>query len=114
MPKAVHQTVADARLEPWPIAPEQVVAGQPAASGAQLHAGENDCETGIWECTPGTFDWHYEVHQSLCLTAGEAEIQTQGGERFTLRPGDAAFFEAGTKARWTVRKTVRKLYTLYR
>jgi uncharacterized cupin superfamily protein len=114
MSQPVHFPVPAAQLEPWPLASEQVVAGQPAAYGLVLHEGENGAGCGIWECSPGTFDWAYDVHQSLCLVSGEADVQIKDGPRLSLKPGDAVLFPAGTMARWTVKATVRKLYTLYR
>lgn len=113
MPTPCHVRVADAELEPWPIAPEQILAGAPQARGRALHEGPDDSGCGVWECTPGTFVWDYALNQSMVLVAGEAEIAVEGGERFTVRAGDAAVFPRGTKATWTVKATVRKLYTLW-
>lgn len=113
MPTPNVANIASAVLEPWPIPKDQIVAGSPSASGAVLHTGERDTGCGLWECTPGSFTWQYDVNQSMCVIEGEAQIEIEGGERFTVRAGDAAFFPAGTSALWTVRATVRKLYTLY-
>lgn len=113
MPQPTFVSVAEAALEPWPLEPAQILAGRPQARGKALHEGPGDTGCGVWECTPGTFVWSYELNQSMVLTAGEAEIAVEGGERFTVRVGDAAFFPAGTRATWIVKETVRKLYTIY-
>ena len=114
MPSATHIAAPHAELEDWPIPAEQIAAGQPRARGTVLHDGPEGTGCGVWECTPGTFDWVYDTHQSLCVLSGEAEVEIAGGARLTLAPGDAAFFPAGTRARWTVRQTLRKVYTTYR
>jgi uncharacterized cupin superfamily protein len=107
-------SVASAPLESWPIPADQVRSGDPRASGLSLHEGADGAGSGIWECTPGTFDWVYDAHQSLCVVSGEAQVQIEGGPRLQLGPGDAAVFPQGTRATWTVTRTLRKLYTLYR
>jgi uncharacterized cupin superfamily protein len=105
--------VETAVLRPWPIAKSQVVAGDPRASGLALHEGKDGSGFGLWECTPGSFDWEYEMHESVCVLSGEASVQVKGGEQLALSAGAAAFFPKGTRARWTVHATLRKVYTLY-
>jgi uncharacterized protein len=103
-----------AALEEWPIPSAWIRGGTPRAFGRSLHDGEGGAGTGIWEVTEGSFDWEYPTHQSLCVLSGSAEVALEGGPTFALRPGDAAFFPAGTLARWTVREKLRKVYTTYR
>jgi uncharacterized cupin superfamily protein len=44
-----------AALDPWPLAQEQVIDGDPQAAGAMLwQSGDKRSGNGIWECTPGT------------------------------------------------------------
>jgi uncharacterized cupin superfamily protein len=105
---------AAAPLESMPLEPEQIISGEPKASGLVLHEGEGDTGTGIWEVTPGSFSWDYETNQSMYVLAGRAEVEIEGGERLVLEPGDAVFIPAGTRAKWTVGETLRKVYTLYR
>ena len=110
-PDAVLVQVAKMKLDPWTIPPRQVLAGKPRASGKLLD-GDGRCETGVWECTPGSFVWNYDTHQSVCVVSGKAEVVV-GRKVLKLVPGSAVFLRAGTQARWTVTKTLRKLYTLY-
>ncbi len=113
MSRAQSIRAAEALLEEWPIPKEQIRGGSPRASGLSLHDGEAGAGTGIWEVTEGSFDWAYETNQSLCVLSGRAEVTVEGGPSLRLEPGDAAFFPAGTRARWTVRSKLRKVYTTY-
>ncbi len=108
---AVLMQVSKAKLEAWPIPEANVVSGKPRAAGKLLQ-GDGRAETGIWECTPGTFTWDYDTRQSLCVVSGSATVRV-GRRTLALKPGSAVFIAAGTHARWTVTKTLRKLYTLY-
>ena len=101
-----------ARLEPCPLDRAAIVAGEPHASRLSLHERADGTGTGIWECTPGCFELNCERNQSLSVLSGDAVVEV-AGELLELGPGDAAFFPKGTRARWTVRSTLRKLYTLY-
>ena len=113
MSKPTKVAAPAAALEPWPIPPAQIRSGDPRASGTLLHDGPEGTGTGVWECTPGSFDWVYRSHQSLCVLKGEAEVVLQSGERYTLGPGDTLFLPRGARASWTVRSTLRKVYTTY-
>ena len=110
-PDAVLVKVARMKLEPWNIPAGQILAGKPQAYGKLLD-GNGRSETGVWECTPGSFAWSYDTHQSLYVVSGSAVVKV-GRRSLKLEPGSAVFFRAGTQARWTIKKTVRKLYTLY-
>jgi uncharacterized protein len=71
-------------------------------------------ETGVWACDgPSTFEWHYVLDETVYLLDGQVEVEYQG-RRFTLNPGDTAFFGAGTQALWKVPTMVRKVYALHK
>jgi quercetin dioxygenase-like cupin family protein len=56
-------------------------------------------ETG----TGGSYEWHQDPIPRFVLTlSGTLEIETRGGERFTIRPGDILLAEdnSGTGHRW--------------
>ena len=65
MASATHIAARNAELEDWPIPAEQIVAGQPRARGTVLHEGPEGTGCGVWECTPGTFDWAYDTRYDL-------------------------------------------------
>lgn len=83
----LKESVSQARLEARPIAPEQVLDGDPQASGTILwKSADGTLANGIWECTPGTFS-RLQPNETLCLE-GEVTVTPEGGEAFTIRPGD--------------------------
>jgi uncharacterized protein len=109
----IHDEVATAALEPWPIASDQVLDGDPQASGTVLwKSADSTLASGVWECTPGTFDWVH-ADETLCVVEGRATITPAEGQSFDIRPGSVAFFPEGTKTRWQVHETIRKAFHLH-
>lgn len=105
--------VRAAKLDPWPIPAEQVIEGDPQASGAILWKSEDGTlANGIWECTPGTFNWLHP-DETLCLVEGNVTVTPKGGEPFEITPGDVVFFPEGTKTQWRVNQTIRKAFHLH-
>jgi uncharacterized cupin superfamily protein len=100
----------DALLTPQPVPSEWVEAGQPEAS-FQVLAGSPDggLELGVWHCTEGTFQWHFECDEIVYVLSGEVAVE-HAGERHTLTPGSLALFPVGASTRWSVKGHVRKLY----
>jgi uncharacterized cupin superfamily protein len=100
-----------AELEDW--GPIKVHVAGPVAHLYGRHLGldpANGTETGIWECTPGT--WRRQVTQSESCTfiKGHAIFHADSGEKIDIRPGTAIFFPANTTGIWEVQETVRKVY----
>jgi uncharacterized cupin superfamily protein len=117
----MHTTVAQpgiydpfaVALDPWPIPADQVHDGNPAASGNVIARSEDRRGiTGIWECTPGTFDWVYTWDETITVLAGRVTIQDASGTSQTFKTGDVVHFPIGLRATWTVHETVRKFYAL--
>jgi len=96
-------------------APEaEVVAGTPKFRGT-AYATSADAKTvsGIWAAEgPSTFRWTYAGDEAVYIQEGLAEVAYQG-KTFALKPGDHAFFHAGTVATWTVPQHVRKSWTVH-
>jgi uncharacterized cupin superfamily protein len=65
---------------------------------------------GIWEMEPGiAFDT--ESEEVFVVLSGEARIAfLDSGEDLLIRQGDLVRLSAGSRTRWTVTRTVRKLY----
>jgi uncharacterized cupin superfamily protein len=106
-------SVREAKLDPWPLEPEQVVEGDPQASGMVLwKSADGKLANGIWECTPGTFTWLH-ADETLCLVDGKVTVTPEGAEPVDIRPGDVVFFPAGTRTEWRVEETVRKAFHLH-
>lgn len=108
-----REDVATAKLDPWPLEAGQIVAGTPAASGTILwKSADSALANGIWECTPGTFDWEH-VDETLCVVSGRATIEPEAGAPFEIGSGSVVFFPSGTRTRWTVHETIRKAFHLH-
>jgi len=109
----VNQKVSQAKLDPFPVPAEWILEGDPQGSAAILwkSADGKQCN-GIWECTPGTFDWIH-TDETATLVAGRVTVTPEGGEPFEISAGDVVFFPEGTKTRWQVHETVRKAFHLH-
>jgi uncharacterized protein len=107
------QAVMAARLEPLPIPADWIVEGAPDASAMLLwRSADGKQANGIWECTPGTFNWTH-TDETATILAGRVTVTVEGAEPFELGPGDLAFFPEGTTSRWEVHEKVRKAFHLH-
>jgi len=97
-------------MNPAPIDPGWVVAGSPVARVGEIaRSTDGTTFSAVWDCTAGTFDWHFGVDETVHIVEGEVEVSAPGFGPRLLRPGDAALFRAGTSARWRVPAYVRKI-----
>ena len=64
----------------------------------------------IWECSPSTFDWHYNQEETCLILEGEITVKT-AEEEVSIGPGDFVTFPKGLDCTWTVSKAVRKHYS---
>jgi uncharacterized cupin superfamily protein len=98
---------ASAPLEPEPLDPDQVIAGDPRTSSYVLTEGADGTETGVWRCTPGTFR-DVEADEVFVVIEGRATIEWEGGAAVEVGPGDVCTLEPGTRTVWTVHETLLK------
>jgi uncharacterized protein len=111
--QAVKQSVREASLDPFPLDPAQVREGDPQASATILwKSGDGKQCNGIWECTPGVFDYVH-TDETACLVDGHVTVTPESGEPMELRAGDIVFFPEGSRTRWEVHETVRKAFHLH-
>ncbi|WP_082621848.1 cupin domain-containing protein [Bordetella sp. N] len=75
-------------------------------------ANRPGCETGFWECTPGSFPRHIKAGEIMHILAGAGSFQPEDGEKVEFGPGDSLFFPAETRGIWEIRETLRKLYVI--
>jgi uncharacterized protein len=92
-----------------PISDDLVLEGAPETRGKEL-ARSHDLTSHVivWDCTAGSFNWHYNKDETLVVMSGEAFITNGDGER-RIRPGDIVFFPAGSSATWRVPKYIKKV-----
>jgi uncharacterized cupin superfamily protein len=65
--------------------------------------------TMVWDCTRGTFDWHYDVDEFVVILEGSVRVTDSTGRSHTLSAGDVGYFPAHTKWFWEVDHYVRKI-----
>ncbi|MCS5722540.1 cupin domain-containing protein [Herbiconiux sp. CPCC 203407] len=112
-------------LEHEAVAPDDVVAGAPTTATAELVA-EGDRRIGLWEITPGVVT-DTEADEVFVVLAGRGRVEflspVDGGEAgeigagelpesLELVPGTVGRLAAGTRTRWTITETLRKVYIL--
>jgi uncharacterized cupin superfamily protein len=97
-------------LEPAPINPAWIRAGAPLARATQIASSADGAAfTAVWDCTEGSFDWHFGCDETVHILEGEVIVTEPGQPPRTLRVGDVALFPAGLTAHWQVPRYVRKL-----
>lgn len=104
-PAVAALNAADAQLEPDPLDPGQVIAGDPQTSAAVI-ATSSGGETGVWRCTPGTFR-DVEAEETFVVLEGRATIEWDGGS-IEVGAGDVCALAGGTETVWTVHETLLK------
>ena len=106
----VFAAPADIELVPNPINPDWIIEGRPQARAKRLaESADGTSSVVVWSCTPGRFEWHYAVDETLQIISGEVFVTDAVGGRYRLGPGDVAYFPAGSRSVWQVTKEVRKL-----
>ena len=89
------------------------LAGTPVESVHVLHSDAGG-RSGIWECTPGSFDSARIGDTELMhFLAGAGTITTADGTVHEIRPGVVLVAPDGWRGTWMIRETVRKVYTIW-
>ena len=109
--KRIEFSAADfVPLNAAPINPDWVLEGKPVARNAALSRSEDGfATTVIWDCTAGVFNWFYDIDETVYVLEGSVTIEDGDGKVRALNGGDAAYFPAGSSAKWTVENYVRKV-----
>ena len=104
-------TSADRRdWRPAPITPEWILDGTPVARFVPLARGRDDLgSTTLWDCTAGTFRWHFVWDETVHILDGAVTVTLPSGAVHRLTAGSVAFFPGGSTAVWKVEGHVRKL-----
>ena len=66
----------------------------------------------VWECTAGSFEWHYDSDETIVIVEGEVFITNGKAKNEGWGPAIWDFFPAGTSCRWRVPEHVRKVAVL--
>ena len=101
--------IADTDLVSWALPADWVLEGTPDARGAVISRSDDSrIIRGVWECTPGRFNWVFSYDETLVVVSGRATVELDTGEQLELEPGVMAFFGRGHDSTWTVHETLRK------
>jgi uncharacterized protein len=90
-------------LEPEIIPAEWILSGQPKSRCKKV-ARSRDWASHIvvWECSAGSFKWHFSMDETILVLAGEAFMLQENGEERRFGKGDLGFFPAGTSCTWRI------------
>jgi uncharacterized protein len=107
---AMTSVGADLRLDPDPIYEKWILSGNPIARSKVLAISPDRASTSVvWDCTSGSFYWHYRQEEAVLFLSGDAYLLEENGKEQRFAAGDFAFFPAGTIAKWRVDTYVRKI-----
>nr|WP_165937870.1 cupin domain-containing protein [Methylobacterium segetis] len=103
-------SVTTVELKPAPIEPSWIREGRPVARNATLsRSADGMASTLVWDCTAGTFDWFYDIDETIYFLEGSATISDGHAPPKTFRAGDVLFLPRGAVCRWQVETYVRKV-----
>jgi uncharacterized protein len=102
------------QLSADPIYEKWILNGNPVARSKTLARSPDSASTTVlWDCTSGSFYWHYRQDESVLFLSGDAYLLEENGTEHRFAGGDFAFFPAGTVAKWRVDHYVRKIAFLH-
>jgi uncharacterized protein len=103
--------VAYTDLTSAPIPSDWVLEGKPEARVKHLAKATDDgLAVALWDCTAGKFNWFFQGDEFVHILEGEVTISNEdGSDKRVLKPGDVAYFIAGTHSIWQVDKYVKKV-----
>lgn len=90
-----------------------MIEGVSETSGILLsRESDGRCETGIWICTPGTWNCHVTSDEYCHFLSGRCTYTHESGEVIEIAPDTLAFFPLDWKGVCKVHETVRKVYVI--
>ena len=100
-------------LPDMPIDPDWIQEGEPTARGAIVtQSADKRVSGGYWQCSEGKFEWTFGWDEFAHVFEGRVAIEEEGGDSYTLGPGDTVHFPAGLKTHWHVMEPVRKYFVI--
>jgi uncharacterized cupin superfamily protein len=108
----IRQSIGLQGLEDWGVAglpgttPAKVSGVQRVIRGSEL------IDTGVFECTPGTYRRSVKQAEVMDILAGRGRFTPDGEDAVHFAGGDTLFFEANTEGLWEVDETMRKVYVI--
>lgn len=85
--------------------------GQTETSTTIWESFDGHVETGVWECTTGTFTAFRDGYDEIAhIVSGSATVTSSDGVVVEIGPGSILVTPSGWRGTWTVHDTVRKVY----
>jgi uncharacterized cupin superfamily protein len=100
----------DLPLDWEPVAPGQVVSGDPRVGAAGITAADG-VEVGVWAHTVGV-STDVEADEVFVVLSGRARIDLEDGTALEVGPGDVGILPPGARTRWTIHEDLRKVYVI--
>jgi uncharacterized cupin superfamily protein len=109
----IHSSNANSMPLP-PHAPKPTsLDGQTESIASIWKSKDGSVETGVWECTPGTFTATRDGYDEVAhVVSGSATVTSGSGDVVSLVPGSTLVTPAGWTGSWTVHETMRKIYVV--
>jgi uncharacterized cupin superfamily protein len=107
--------VTDANTMPLPprVPKPTSIDGQIESSESIWKSVDGVVETGVWECTAGTFTATRDGYDEVAIIlSGTATVTSDAGDTVDLGPGSTLVTPAGWTGTWIVHEPVRKVYVL--
>lgn len=106
-------TAESCELNPEPISGPCILSGNPVAR-SKVVARSKDWSSSvvIWDCTAGSFRWHYGQDEVIVIVSGDMVLLLPDGTERRFSAGDYVFFPAGSVAQWRVDSYIRKVALL--
>jgi uncharacterized cupin superfamily protein len=109
----VMGTAETCELNLEPINERWILSGKPVArSKVVARAKDWSSSLVVWDCTAGSFCWHYGQDEVIVIISGDLVLLHQDGTERRFSAGDYVFFPAGTVANWRVDNYIRKVAML--
>ena len=68
--------------------------------------------SGLWRCTPMTFDYEFPGDEFIQVLEGKLLIEVAGNDNIILQKGDIACFHKGIKSTWTIQENFKKFFVI--
>lgn len=90
----------------------EAIEGNSASSGKLLWKDGKGAESGVWECTPGTWRLSIPADELCHFVQGQATYTSDDGDVIEVRPGSLVHFKQGWSGQCQVHSTIRNVYML--
>ncbi|APR35719.1 MULTISPECIES: cupin domain-containing protein [unclassified Paraburkholderia] len=108
----IKQAIELGGLEDWGTAALPDQEGVRLSGKQYVIAGSEAVDTGVFECSPGTYRRVVQQAEVMHLLSGSGSFTPDGESAIHFRGGDTLFFEANTEGVWQVDETMRKIYVI--